>query len=383
MEDSLIRINYNNKEIILIPTAHVSVASAELVKETIEKEKPDSVCIELDEGRYASLKNPEAWKNTNIIDVIKQKKVTMLIANLILSSYQKRVAQKLKTNPGQEMVQGMKSADEVGAELVLADRDIQTTFKRIWRHMGFFEKIKLTVSLIFADDDEEVSEEDLSELIQKDNLENVIDDLGKSYPQIANTLLHERDEYLAYNIKNAPGDKVVAVLGAAHTPGVKKEIFKEQDIDALNVIPEKSFGSKLLPWIIPVLIVALIVYSFYTSINTGMNQLKSWVIFNSLFAAGFTILSLGHPLSVLTALVVAPFTSVNPLLACGWFAGLVEATVRKPTVEDVNNIPEDIFKLKSWFKNKFLKALLVVIMANIGSSIGTLIAGTKIIQNLL
>ncbi|MGI5949323.1 TraB/GumN family protein [Peptoniphilus sp.] len=383
MEDSLIRINYNNKEIILIPTAHVSVASAELVKETIEKEKPDSVCIELDEGRYASLKNPEAWKNTNIIDVIKQKKVTMLIANLILSSYQKRVAKKLKTNPGQEMVQGMKSADEVGAELVLADRDIQTTFKRIWRHMGFFEKIKLTVSLIFADDDEEVSEEDLSELIQKDNLENVIDDLGKSYPQIANTLLHERDEYLAYNIKNAPGDKVVAVLGAAHTPGVKKEIFKEQDIDALNVIPEKSFGSKLLPWIIPVLIVALIVYSFYTSINTGMNQLKSWVIFNSLFAAGFTILSLGHPLSVLTALVVAPFTSVNPLLACGWFAGLVEATVRKPTVEDVNNIPEDIFKLKSWFKNKFLKALLVVIMANIGSSIGTLIAGTKIIQNLL
>lgn len=383
MEDSLIRINYNDKEIILIPTAHVSVESAKLVKETIEKEKPDSVCIELDEGRYASLKNPEAWKNTNIIDVIKQKKVTMLIANLILSSYQKRVAQKLKTKPGQEMMQGMKSADEIGAELVLADRDIQTTFKRIWRHMGFFEKIKLTVSLIFADDDEEVSEEDLSELIQKDNLENVIDDLGKSYPQIANTLLHERDEYLAYNIKNAPGEKVVAVLGAAHTPGVQKEIFKKQDIDELNIIPEKSFGSKILPWIIPALIVALIVYSFYTSINTGMNQLKSWFIFNSLFAAGFTILSLGHPLSVLTAFVVAPFTSVNPILACGWFAGLVEATVRKPTVEDVNNIPEDIFKLKSWFKNKFLKALLVVIMANIGSTVGTIIAGTKIIQNLL
>ncbi len=383
MEDSLIRINYNGKDIILIPTAHVSVESAKLVKETIEKENPDSVCIELDEGRYNSLKDPEKWKNTNVIDVIKQKKVTMLIANLILSSYQKNIAKKLKTKPGQEMIQGMESAEKMGSELVLADRDIQTTFKRIWRHMGFFEKIKLTVSLIFADDEEEVSEDELSDLIKRDNLENVINDLGKTYPQIANTLLHERDEYLAYNIKNAPGDKVVAVLGAAHTPGVEKEIFKEQDIDELNKIPEKSFGSKILPWIIPVLIVALIVYSFYTSINTGMSQLKSWIIFNSLFAALFSILSLAHPLSILTAFVVAPFTSVNPVLACGWFAGLVEATVRKPTVEDVNNIPEDIFKLKSWFKNKFLKALLVVIMANIGSTIGTIIAGTKIIQNLL
>lgn len=383
MEESLIRINYNDKEIILIPTAHVSVESAKLVKETIEKENPDSVCIELDEGRYNSLKDPEKWKNTNVIDVIKQKKVTMLIANLILSSYQKNIAKKLKTKPGQEMMQGMESAEKMGSELVLADRDIQTTFKRIWRNMGFFEKIKLTVSLIFADDDEEVSEDDLSDLIKRDNLENVINDLGKTYPQIANTLLHERDEYLAYNIKNAPGDKVVAVLGAAHTPGVEKEIFKEQNIDKLNEIPEKSIGSKILPWIIPVLIVALIVYSFYTSINTGMNQLKSWVVFNSVFAAIFSILSLAHPLSILTAFVVAPFTSVNPVLACGWFAGLVEATVRKPTVEDVNNIPEDIFKLKSWFKNKFLKALLVVIMANIGSTIGTIIAGTKIIQNLL
>lgn len=383
MEESLIRINYNDKEIILIPTAHVSVESAKLVKETIEKENPDSVCIELDEGRYNSLKDPEKWKNTNVIDVIKQKKVTMLIANLILSSYQKNIAKKLKTKPGQEMMQGMESAEKMGSELVLADRDIQTTFKRIWRNMGFFEKIKLTVSLIFADDDEEVSEDDLSDLIKRDNLENVINDLGKTYPQIANTLLHERDEYLAYNIKNAPGDKVVAVLGAAHTPGVEKEIFKEQNIDKLNEIPEKSIRSKILPWIIPVLIVALIVYSFYTSINTGMNQLKSWVVFNSVFAAIFSILSLAHPLSILTAFVVAPFTSVNPVLACGWFAGLVESTVRKPTVEDVNNIPEDIFKLKSWFKNKFLKALLVVIMANIGSTIGTIIAGTKIIQNLL
>ncbi|MET3616435.1 pheromone shutdown-related protein TraB [Peptoniphilus olsenii] len=383
MKDNLIKINYNNKEIILIPTAHVSVESVELVKKTIETQKPDSVCIELDEGRYKNLLNPEAWKSTNIIDVIKQKKVAMLIANLILSSYQKNIAKKLKTKPGQEMIQGMDSANKVGAELILADRNIQTTFMRIWRKMGFFEKMKVLASLLFANDEDDISEEDLSNLIERSNLENVIGDLGNSYPQIAETLLHERDEYLAYNIKNAPGDKIVAVLGAAHTPGIEKEIFKEQNISELDKIPEKSFSGKIIPWIIPVLIIGLIIYSFYQSIGAGMTQIKSWFIFNSLFAAGFTALSLAHPLSILTSFIVAPFTSVNPLLACGWFAGLVEATLRKPTVEDVNKIPEDIFKLKSWLKNKFLKALLVVIMANIGSSIGTLIAGTKIVQNIL
>lgn len=383
MKDNLIKINYNNKEIILIPTAHVSVESVELVKKTIETQKPDSVCIELDEGRYKNLLNPEAWKSTNIIDVIKQKKVAMLIANLILSSYQKNIAKKLKTKPGQEMIQGMDSANKVGAELILADRNIQTTFMRIWRKMGFFEKMKVLASLLFANDEDDISEEDLSNLIERNNLENVIGDLGNSYPQIAETLLHERDEYLAYNIKNAPGDKIVAVLGAAHTPGIEKEIFKEQNISELDKIPEKSFSGKIIPWIIPVLIIGLIIYSFYQSIGAGMTQIKTWFIFNSLFAAGFTALSLAHPLSILTSFIVAPFTSVNPLLACGWFAGLVEATLRKPTVEDVNKIPEDIFKLKSWLKNKFLKALLVVIMANIGSSIGTLIAGTKIVQNIL
>ncbi len=382
MKDKLIRIDYHGKEIILIPTAHVSQESAKLVRETIEEEKPDSICIELDEQRYKNLKNPDAWKNTNIIDIIKQKKVTLLIANLILSSYQKNIAKKLKTKPGQEMIEGMKASEEFGINLVLADRSIQTTFKRIWRKMGFFERIKLFFSLMSIDDDEDVSEEDLQKLIERDNLELAIEDMGKDYPQIAATLLHERDKYLAYNIKNAPGDKVIAILGAAHTPGVEEEVFKEQNIEELNKIPPKSLAGKVLPWLIPILIVVLIGLGFKQSMNTGMAQIKSWFLFNSVLAALLTALCLPHPLSVLTAFVAAPFTSINPMLACGWFAGLVEASLKKPTVEDVNNIPEDIFSIKAWIHNKFLKALLVVILANIGSSIGTIIAGSKIIQSL-
>ena len=382
MKDKLIRIDYHGKEIILIPTAHVSQESAKLVRETVEEEKPDSICIELDEQRYKNLKNPDAWKNTNIIDIIKQKKVTLLIANLILSSYQKNIAKKLKTKPGQEMIEGMKASEEFGINLVLADRSIQTTFMRIWRKMGFFERIKLFFSLMSIDDDEDVSEEDLQKLIERDNLELAIEDMGKDYPQIAATLLHERDKYLAYNIKNAPGDKVIAILGAAHTPGVEDEVFKEQNIEELNKIPPKSLAGKVLPWLIPILIVVLIGLGFKQSMNTGMAQIKSWFLFNSVLAALLTALCLPHPLSVLTAFVAAPFTSINPMLACGWFAGLVEASLKKPTVEDVNNIPEDIFSIKAWIHNKFLKALLVVILANIGSSIGTIIAGSKIIQSL-
>ena len=384
MAENIINLRYKEKNIILIPTAHVSVESVKLVKDTIDKFNPDSICVELDEGRYNNIINSKAWKNTNIIDIIKQKKVTLLIANLILSAYQANIAKKLKTKPGAEMMQGINSANELNKNLVLADRDIQITFKRIWRKMKFLEKCKLIFSFVFSKDEEEnISEEDLEELIKRENLENVIIDMGKEYPQIAKVLLHERDKYLAYKIKNAPGQKIIAILGAAHSLGVEKEIYKNYDIDELNKIPEKSRFSKILPWLIPIAIISLIMYGFTKNINTGFDQIKSWFLYNSVLAGLFTAIVLGHPLSILTAFIAAPFTSLNPFLACGWFAGLVEATIRKPTVEDVNNIPRDIFRVKGILTNRFLKALLIVIAANLGSSIGTIIAGTSIIKNIL
>lgn len=384
MAENIINLKYKEKNIILIPTAHVSVESVKLVKDTIDEFNPDSICVELDEGRYNNIINSKAWKNTNIIDIIKQKKVTLLIANLILSAYQANIAKKLKTKPGAEMMQGINSANELNKNLVLADRDIQITFKRIWRKMKFLEKCKLIFSFVFSKDEEEnISEEDLEELIKRENLENVIIDMGKEYPQIAKVLLHERDKYLAYKIKNAPGEKIIAILGAAHSLGVEKEIYNNYDIDELNKIPEKSRFSKILPWLIPVAIISLIIYGFTKNINTGFDQIKSWFLYNSVLAGLFTAIVLGHPLSILTAFIAAPFTSLNPFLACGWFAGLVEATIRKPTVEDVNNIPQDIFRVKGILTNRFLKALLIVIAANLGSSIGTIIAGTSIIKNIL
>jgi pheromone shutdown-related protein TraB len=382
MEENVVRLEYREKEIILVATAHVLKQSADLIEMVINEERPDSVCVELDEGRYQNIKNPKAWENTDIIQVIKSKKVGFLLANLILGSFQKRIAKDLNTVAGQEMLQGINSARETGAQLVLADRSIQTTFIRIWRRLNIWEKCKLIFSLLFSfSNDKEMSNEDVSELLKKDVLESVTSEMRQQFPKIAAILISERDQYLAYKIKEAPGNKVVAVLGGAHVPGVKEEIFKTQDINKLSEVPPKSPVSHIVAWAIPIVIVGLIVYSFIINIETGVHQLSAWVLWTGVPAALFTAISFGHPLSILTSLVAAPFTTLNPLIACGWLTGLVEATIRKPVVKDINNIPEDISTLKGFFRNRFLKVILIVIMANIGSSVGSFIAGLSIVKS--
>lgn len=308
-----------------------------------------------------------------------------MLANLVLGSYQKKLAKQLDTNVGQEMVQGIKSAEETGANLVLADRSIQTTFMRIWRKMTLKEKFELLLNLFFALDDEEESEitdEEIAKLLQKDMLEGAMANMKEEFPKIGDILLCERDQHLANKIKNAPGKKIVAVLGGAHVAGVKEEIFKEQNMQEITTVPPAGKTAKVIGWAIPIAIVALIAYGFVQGVETGMQQVASWILWNGSLAALFTAIMLGHPLSILTAFVVAPISSLNPMLACGWFAGLMEAHVRKPKVEDVSNISNDIFSIKGLFHNRFLRTLLIVIMANLGSSLGTIIAGLDIIKNV-
>jgi pheromone shutdown-related protein TraB len=382
-ESNVTKLNYQEKEILLIATAHVSKESIELVKRVIEEEQPDSVCIELDEERYQNIQNPKAWEDTDIIKIIKSKKVGFLAANLLLSSYQKKMAKKLNTAVGGEMLQGMESAKAIGAELVLADRNIQTTFLRIWRKLSLWDKTKLIGSFLFSfDDDNDISNEDLQDLLQEDMLESAINGLRKEFPKIGDILISERDQYLAAKIKEAPGKKVVAVLGGAHVPGVKHEIYQTQDIQSISEVPAKSLFSKVAGWIIPAIITFMLVYSFVLNFETGLQQLSAWVLWTGTLAALFTALSLAHPLSILTSFIAAPITTLHPLLACGWFAGLVEASLKKPTVLDVQNISTDIFSLKGILKNRFLKTIFVTFMANIGGTIGTLIAGTDMVRNL-
>ncbi len=383
MDPNVTVLTYQDKEILLIGTAHVSQESAALVKKVIEEERPDSVCIELDNDRYQTIQNPKAWESTDVIKVIKSKKVGFLLANLALGAYQKRIAKKLNVSVGGEMLQGIQSAKDIGATLVLADRSLQTTFLRIWRMLNLWEKAKLIFSIFLSSsDDTEITDEDLQEMLKSDILEGLLADMRKQYPKIGDILITERDQHLAAKIKEAPGKKIVAVLGGAHVPGVKEEIFRTQDLKRITTVPPKKPYAKIFGWILSAAIIGLIVYGFTTNTQTGLRQLSSWVLWNGGLAALFVSLAFAHPLSILTALIAAPITSLNPMLACGWFAGLVQATVKKPAVQDVLNVQKDITSLKGFYNNKFLKALMVVILGNIGSSLGTYIAGIDIIKSL-
>lgn len=382
--DYITRLNLDGKEIILIGTAHVSKHSAEQVKEVIELERPDSVCVELDEQRYQTITEGNKWQDTDIFKIIKEKKATLLLVNLLLSSFQKRIAKQFGINPGQEMIQGIESAKEVGANLVLADRNIQITFSRIWHGVGFWGKIKLLMEIIlsiFADDS--ITEEELERLKSQDMLNSILNDFTKGFPKLKIPLIDERDQYLAQKIKEAPGPKVVAVLGAAHVPGITEEINKEHDLGLLTKLPPNSKITKIIGWSLPVVIVALIVYTFIANPEVGLQQTFSWVLWTGSFAALGTALAFGHPLSILTALVVAPITTLHPLIAAGWFAGLTQAYIRRPSVRDFENLAEDIFSFKGFWNNKVTRILLIVTLANLGGTIGTFIGGADVIRLFL
>lgn len=379
--ESITRLSLDNKEFILIGTAHVSKHSVDLVKEVIEAERPDSVCIELDKQRYQTVIEGNKWKDTDIFKIIKEKKATLLLVNLVLSSFQKRIAKQFGINPGQEMIQGIASAKETGAKLVLADRNIQITFSRIWHSVGFWGKIKLMAEIIYSIfSDESITEEELEKLKSQDMLNSILNEFTKSFPRLKIPLVDERDQYLAQKIKEAPGPKVVAVLGAAHVPGIKEELKKEHDLKALTKVPPKSKTAKIIGWSIPALIIALIVITFITNPSAGAQQTISWVLWTGSFAALGTALAFGHPFSILTAFVVAPITTLHPLIAAGWFAGLTQAYICRPSVRDFENLNEDVFSLKGFWNNKVTRILLIVTLANLGGSIGTFIGGADVIR---
>jgi len=370
----------DGKEILLVGTAHVSKDSAREVKELIEQEKPDSVCVELCPARYNSINNQNKWKNMDIITIIKQKKALLLLVNLILSSFQKRLAQQLGINPGQEMIQAISSAKETNAHLVLADRDIQVTFTRVWKKLSLWGKLRILIMLIFSMfGKEKISEEEIERLKSEDVLTVALSELARSFPRLKNTLIDERDQYLAEKIKLAPGNKVIAIVGAGHIPGIKNEIDKGHDLIALTKIPPTSNYLKVLVWGIPLVIIAIIASTFTYSPPTGFDQITQWFLWNGSLSALGALIAMAHPLSILTAFAAAPFSSLNPLLAAGWFAGIVEALIRRPRVEDFEQLG-NITTLKDFFHNRVTKILLVVAFANLGSMAGTFIGGAKVIQ---
>jgi pheromone shutdown-related protein TraB len=379
MKDEINNIHsffFEEKEIILVGTAHVSKESVQLVSDVIEKEQPDTVCVELCEARYQSIRQKDKWLDTDIIKVIKEKKSFLLLSNLLLASFQKRIADKFDIVPGAEMIKAIDAAEAVGADIHLSDRNIRITLAKTWRAMGLWGKIKLLFQLVLSMSEiGEISEEDIEKMKQEDVLETLLADVGKSLPVLKDILIDERDQYLTHKIRTAPGKKIVAVVGAGHVPGIKKYWNAEIDMDRLNHIPPKGKLSGILKWIIPLGIFVLFVLGFYYGgTHAGTDMITWWVLANGILAGLGAGIALAHPLTILSSILAAPLTSLNPMIAAGWVSGLVEAFSRKPKVRDFENLPNDIVSIKGFWKNKITRILLVVVFTNIGSSIGTFVA---------
>ncbi len=385
LPETVRQMTVDGKELFLIGTAHISRKSVNEVKEVIEAVKPDTVCVELCEGRYKTIMDSEQWKKMNIIQVIRNGKAMLLLSSLIMSSFQRRLGEKLGVKPGAEMIEGIKMAKETGAELVLADRDVQITLKRTWYQLGLWGKIKmyfqLPFSLFLSSDD--IDEKTIDDLKNMDELENVLFTVAKHYPGLKRALIDERDIYLSQKIREAPGKKIVAVLGAGHLPGVTREIEKKSDISRLVELPPPSYIVKILKWGIPLAILGLFAYGFLmVGAQHSIESIYIWILINGILAALGALIAFGHPITVLSAFVAAPLTSLNPMIAAGWVSGLVQAWVKKPTVANLETLHDEITTIKGFWTNPVTRILLVVVLSNVGSSLGTFISGGLIASRL-
>ncbi len=374
------RLLVDDKEIILVGTAHISQDSVDTVIRTIDTVLPDTVCVELDEQRYQSLINAKGWESLNLKDVIKKRQIPFLLTNLALSSYQKRMGLQTGVKPGAELAAAAKTAEERGMVVELIDRNIRTTLLRVWRKTGLWNKTKVMASLfgsIF--EKQELNEAELAKLQENDTLSSMLDEMGKLLPSVKQILVDERDTYMAYHIRNAPGEKILAVVGAAHLPGIIRLLqgdnISSDTISEISIIPPKTTFSKAIPWIIPAIVVALFIGGFFFGNRDQLaNAAAAWVLANGLFSALGTLLALGHPLTVISAFIAAPITSLNPTIGAGFVTGMVQSFVAAPTVRDMEHVSEDLATIKGWWQNRLARVLLVFLFSSIGSSIGTFVA---------
>ena len=375
----------DNREIVLVGTAHISKVSKDLVKETIEAENPDTVCVELDEGRMKSLKEPDRWKNTDLKAVIKNKQLATLIANLVLGSYQKRMGAQTGVKPGSELKEAVDVAEGKNVPIVLADRDIKITLKRTWACTPWYRKISLLGGLFGSIFDKtEISEEDLAKIKEQDALSSMMQEFGKTFPEVKQVLIDERDQFLASKIKNAPGKKVVAVVGAGHMRGIASIIKENKELpseESISVIPKGAPIWKIIGWAIPIAIVAsIIAIGFQAGIEKAGQLSLQWAMLTGGGAMLGTIIAGGHPLTVLVALVAAPFTGLTPLIGVGFLTALTQVYMRPPRVQEMETLSDDIWQVKRWWKNRVTRVILCFLCPGIPAIIGKILAIFNIYQ---
>jgi pheromone shutdown-related protein TraB len=378
-EGDITRIKLGDKEIVLIGTAHISQESVETVERVIEAEQPDAVAVELDKERFESIRNETNWEDLDLIEIIKKGQLTFLLARLALTAFQKRMGGYTGVKPGAEMTAAIDAAEAKGMSVELIDRNVRTTLVRAWRMTPWWRRAELAMMLIMGVFQRgEVSEEELSDLREIENISVILDQLGEALPDVKGVLVDERDTYMAQKLQQIDAKKVVAVVGAAHKPGILRQIrddIPQETIDDIEAVPPKPAISKALPWILPAIVIGLFVWGFFNADPTQFNTAAlAWVLANGILSAVGAIIALGHPVTVIAAFIAAPLTSLNPTVGAGMVTALVQTLVSSPKVSDFQTIGDDIAEWKGWWSNKLGRVLLVFVFSSIGSTIGTFVA---------
>ncbi len=380
-------IQDQSRTILLIGTAHVSQHSVELVTKVISQERPDSVCIELDEKRYQALTQEKRWQKLDLKSVIKNKQLSTLMVSLMMASYQKKLGENLGVSPGAELLAAAQVAKQFDIPVSLCDRDIRVTLRRAWKSTSFFKKGYLLTSLIAGlFDSEEIDEKKLEELKQQDVLTELMAEMGESLPDMKRVLIDERDIYLSEKIKSTPGNNLVAVVGAGHVNGILACFHENKShlMADITTIPPVSKGWKTAGWLIPLIIMTAIgIIAYQKGAAVAGENIQYWVLANGIPAAIGAVIALAHPATIVGAFAAAPITSLTPVIGAGYVTAFIQVMTCPPVVREFETVGDDISSFSGWWRNKLLRVFLVFFLTGLGSAIGTYIGGYEIIKTLM
>jgi pheromone shutdown-related protein TraB len=362
----------------LVGTAHVSQRSVDEVRAVIAEVQPEVVCVELDRTRYDTLTKASAFRDLDVFKVVREGRTLYLLAHLALASYQRRIGASLGVKPGAELLAAVEAASASAVPVELIDRDINVTLKRAWRNLGLWKRSLLLSSLIVGWETdgpaaEPITEKAIEDLKEPKALSEMLTELGRVVPQIKAPLIDERDRYLASRLAEAGAGrrKVVAVVGAAHVPGITACFGTPIDRTALEQIPPPSLIWRIVKWLVPILFLAALVWGWRRSDTTSfMEMMLAWILPTSIGAGVCTLLAGGSLLSVGSAIVVSPIAAIHPLLGTGMVVGVVEAWSRKPSVADCERLPDDIQSFRGFWRNPVTRILIVAVASGIGTAVG-------------
>jgi pheromone shutdown-related protein TraB len=372
--DCVTHLSYEGRDLYLVGTAHVSQRSVDDVGRVIRDLTPDTVCVELDAARHQALVDPKRWRNLDIFEVIRERRVLFLLSSLVLTSYQRRLGEKLGVRPGAEMLAAIDQAARVGARLLLVDRDIQATLKRTWAALSVWDCVQLMGTLVgslFATG--EITEEQVEALKDRDTISELVREFAEVMPRLQRPLIDERDRFLMSAIREAPGKCVVAVVGAGHVGGMVGYLHTPVDRDALSQLPTPSWLRRLSGWVLPLLGLgawALAVYlgDAASSGERLWRMLIGLVIIHALCVLGPAVLARARPLTLLVAPFASLLVAFLPRADAGRVAAYIEASLRRPSLADREGLSQ-VASLRDWFQNRFTRVLLVGFAVTVGSSV--------------